>query len=538
MTTDRKPSVAVLGCGTWGINHVRTWHDMGCLALACDRDPRRGAVVRGVDPEVEFSTETAQALARDDVEAVVIATPAATHAALCLQALAAGKHVLVEKPLATSLDQAQAVVDMADRSSLVLMVGHVLEYHPAVARVREFVEDGALGKLLYLYSNRLNFGQLRNEESALWSFAPHDVALLLRFTGGLPSVVSCRGGSYISDDVADVTLMSLELTGGVQAHVFVSWLHPFKEQRFVIVGDRQMAVFDDTAPWPAKLVLYPHTVKWVAGRVPVADKAVAVPVDLEHVEPLRAECEHFVECLYSGRRPLTDGASGLRVLEVLDAAERSLRRAGAPVALGGREVLSEEPLVHPSAVVDPGAVLGAGTRVWHYSHVMTGASIGPGGVLGQNVFVGRNVRLGAGVKLQNNVSVYEGVELEDEVFCGPSAVFTNVANPRAHVERKEGFGRTLVRRGATLGANCTVVCGVTVGRYALVAAGAVVTRDVPDHALVMGVPARLAGWVCECGERLPDFDAGHATCERCGRRYRAADSTVQVAADAPSGLSG
>lgn len=174
--------------------------------------------------------------------------------------------------------------------------------------------------------------------------------------------------------------------------------------------------------------------------------------------------------------------------------------------------------VHESAYVDEGATIGRGTKVWHFCHVMSGAVIGEGCSLGQNVVVMNGVVIGNNVKIQNNVSVYEGVVLEDDVFCGPSCVFTNVSTPRSHVSRKSEYEMTRVCRGATLGANCTVVCGVTLGRYALVGAGAVITRDVPDHALMMGVPARRAGWVCSCGERLP---AGRiVTCSRCSSQFR------------------
>jgi UDP-2-acetamido-3-amino-2,3-dideoxy-glucuronate N-acetyltransferase len=189
--------------------------------------------------------------------------------------------------------------------------------------------------------------------------------------------------------------------------------------------------------------------------------------------------------------------------------------------------------VHPTAVVDAGAEIGAGTRVWHFAHVMGGARIGRGCSLGQNVFVGRDVVIGDNVKIQNNVSVYEGVVLEDDVFCGPSMVFTNVVNPRSHVSRKHEFQPTHVRQGATLGANATVLCGHTIGRYAFVAAGAVVTRDVPDHGLVMGAPARLAGWMCRCGVRL-HFADGSAACGACGEKYRLeAGAAVGLGAGAP-----
>ena len=178
------------------------------------------------------------------------------------------------------------------------------------------------------------------------------------------------------------------------------------------------------------------------------------------------------------------------------------------------------PFVHPTAVVDPGADLGPGSKVWHFCHVSPGARLGAGSSLGQNCYAARDVVIGRNCKIQNNVSLYEGVVLEDDVFCGPSMVFTNVLNPRSHVSRRHEYRRTLVKRGATLGANCTVVCGHTVGRYAFGGAGAVVTADVPDHALVLGVPARRAGWMCACGERLPDpAPGGAAACAACGARF-------------------
>jgi UDP-2-acetamido-3-amino-2,3-dideoxy-glucuronate N-acetyltransferase len=181
--------------------------------------------------------------------------------------------------------------------------------------------------------------------------------------------------------------------------------------------------------------------------------------------------------------------------------------------------------VHESAYVDEGATIGAGTKVWHFCHVLGGAVIGERCSLGQNVVVMGGTRIGTNVKIQNNVSVYEGVELEDDVFCGPSMVFTNVLNPRSHVSRKHEYRRTLVRRGASIGANATIVCGTTLGEYAFIGAGSVVAKDVPAYALMVGVPARRVGWMCQCGERLPDTGAG--TCAACGSTYESNGSLVR-----------
>ena len=294
-----------------------------------------------------------------------------------------------------------------------------------------------------------------------------------------------------------------------------------------------MAVFNDVAPAGQKLLLYPHQIEW-RNHMPTAHKAEAVSVTVDDTEPLRLECQHFLNCVRTRSTPLTDGEEGRRVLQVLNACQRSLDQGTGleePV-LGGfaaqRRLFTAVPLAqatefyaHPTAVIDQPCEIGEGTRIWHFSHVMAGARIGRNCVLGQNVLVAPDVAIGDNVKIQNNVSVYTGVVLEDDVFCGPSMVFTNVVNPRSHVSRKHEFKPTAVRRGATIGANATVVCGHEIGAYAFVGAGAVVTRDVPAYALVVGVPARLAGWMCECGERLA-FESERTVCARCGTTYQQA----------------
>lgn len=347
----------------------------------------------------------------------------------------------------------------------------------------------------------------------MWSFAPHDVSAILYLLGESPENVAAHGSSHLTPTVVDVTTTHFQFASGAAAHIFVSWLHPFKEQKLVVVGDRAMAVFDDTEP-ERKLVIYRHHIDWL-NRVPVAQKADGEVVPLQAQEPLKAECRHFLECVQERKSPRTDGREGLRVLRVLDACEKSLRG-------GGRLLKLEEPntkyFAHPTAVIDEPCEIGDGTRIWHFSHIMSGSKIGQHCNLGQNVVVSPGCRIGDNVKIQNNVSIYTGVELEDDVFCGPSMVFTNVINPRSHIERKHEYRRTLVRRGASLGANTTVVCGVTIGVYAFVAAGAVVTRDVPDYALVMGVPARQVGWMCKCGVRI-ELAGESGRCADCAEAY-------------------
>jgi UDP-2-acetamido-3-amino-2,3-dideoxy-glucuronate N-acetyltransferase len=298
----------------------------------------------------------------------------------------------------------------------------------------------------------------------------------------------------------------------------VSWLHPFKEQKLVVVGDRKMAVFDDIEK-KDKLLLFPHSIAW-KHNIPIANRAEAQTVSLEGEEPLKNECRHFLECVANREQPRTDGDEGLRVLEVLQKCQTALegRKEVKPDPLRGEKGENAKPFfAHESACIDDGVEIGKGTSIWHFSHVLKGSQLGKACKVGQNVVIGPNALVGNGVKIQNNVSVYEGVTLEDSVFCGPSMVFTNVFNPRSEIPRMTEVKQTYVKRGATLGANCTIMCGVIIGKYAFVGAGAVVTKTVPDYALVVGNPAINMGWICECGVKL-SWTNKKAICT-CGREY-------------------
>src|SRR5437667_3970212 len=503
--SESKIKVAVVGVGYWGRNIVRNFHELGALALLCDADRSVEEGCRHEYDSVRFCRDFSAVLSDASIAAVALATPAATHHAMAKAALEAGKDVFVEKPLAIDVKQGEDLVELAASKRRILMVGHILRYHPAVVKLQELIQEGALGQINYLYSNRLNIGKIRTEENILWSFAPHDISVMLSLLNETPNRVTCQGGAYLNHHIFDVTLSLFEFPSGVQAHIFVSWLHPIKEQRLVVVGSEKMAIFDDTAEH--KLVLYPHRVEW-RNRIPTAVKANGEIVDLEDREPLRAECQHFLDCVKSRTSPVSDGAEGLRVLRVLDACQRALHNGGInPEALNVKNEKGERPFfVHESAYVDDGAEIGAGTKIWHFSHIMKGARIGERSILGQNVNVDGGAVIGNNVKIQNNVSVYTGVVIEDDVFLGPSCVLTNVTNSRSQVNRHSLYETTLLKRGCTVGANATIVCGVTVGRYAFIGAGAVVTKDVADFALVVGNPGRQVGWMSRHGHRLSGPD--------------------------------
>ena len=518
-TTPYAVRVAVVGCGGWGKNLVRNFAELGALEAIVELNPATAQELAG-----KYGcrvSDFSSVLADPAIDGIVIAAPAVHHYALAKQALIAGKHAYVEKPLSLELVQAEELCALAERHDRRLMVGHLLQYHPVFLELKRLVREGRLGRLQYIYSNRLNLGKIRREEDIMWSFAPHDISMILSLVGTEPTEVDAKGSYHLHKTIADVTTMHLAFPAGENAHVFVSWLHPFKEQKLVLVGSDAMAVFDDGQDWGKKLALYPHRFEW-KDQVPVSARADATYVPVIEAEPLRQECQHFLDCVRSGARPRTDGREGVRVLSVLAKATKALRSSTPPLLppVPAPRVATAHPgvTIHESAYVDDGVTIGEGTKIWHFSHILGKVSIGKKCSVGQNVVIGPKVTVGDNVKIQNNVSLYEGVTLEDGVFCGPSCVFTNVNNPRAEFERKSEFRPTLVKRGATIGANATIVCGHTLGAYSFIAAGAVVADDVPDFALMAGVPAKRIGWMSKAGGKLgPDL-----VCPIDNSRYRLA----------------
>src|SRR6266480_3991842 len=295
MTKSNPTQISCIGGGYWGKNLIRNLYDLGVLSWVCEIDADRRTELRAAYPSTNFTDSVNQVFGDPNTAGVVIAAPAANHGELVRQALLADKDVFVEKPLCLSVEEGKQLVALASERRRVLMVGHLLWYHPAVLQLKKLVEEGELGRVEYIYSNRLNLGKIRREENILWSFAPHDISVILGLVGEMPDSVKAQGGNYLHDKIADVTLSLLSFPSGVKAHIFVSWLHPFKEQKLVVVGDRQMAVFDDIETFD-KLVLYPHSIEW-KNHLPVPHKSEGEVVELEMSEPLRAECMHFIDCM-------------------------------------------------------------------------------------------------------------------------------------------------------------------------------------------------------------------------------------------------
>lgn len=508
-------TLALIGSGNWGKNLARNFHALNVLHTICD-------VRETVQfPHVNFTSDYQSVLQNPAITQIAIAAPATLHYTLAKQSLLAGKDTYVEKPLCLDTTEAEELIALAKSKNLILMVGHLLQYHPCVIRLQSLVQAGELGKLQYITSNRLNLGTIRTEENVLWSFAPHDISVILSLINQTPLEVRCTGEAYLTKNVPDTAITTIRFPDNVRAHIYTSWIHPFKEQKLVVVGSQAMATFDDLKPWNEKLQLIRNPIKWNPGNIPQAAKPEPILIEVSQSEPLLDECSHFLSCCASRTTPRTDGNEGLRVLRVLQAAQATL-----------------DPTLpknyHSTAVIDPAAEIGPGTKIWHFSHVMHGAKIGPSCNLGQNVVVSPNVILGRNVKVQNNVSIYTGVICEDDVFLGPSMVFTNVINPRSAVNRRGEYQKTLLKRGATIGANATIVCGTTLGEYSFVGAGAVVTKDIKPYALVVGNPARQIGWMSRNGDKLdlpitaPKGETIEASCPATGEIYRLEGSTLSL----------
>ena len=326
-----KVAVGLAGCGYWGRNLARNFFQMGHLAAVADPSARVLKEVKAAYKGVRTTARFDDLVEDKKIKAIAIAAPAAEHFALAKKAIKAGKDVFVEKPLALHVPEAEELVQLARRHKRVLMVGHILEYHPAIRKLKEFVDAGDLGEVHYVYSNRLNLGKVRQEENILWSFAPHDISVILLLMGSDPEWALTAGQHYLQHDVADVTMTCLAFPGTARAHIFVSWLHPFKEQKLVVIGSRKMAVFDDVAK-EGKLKIFDKGIDWKDGR-PIIRQTAESTLFFPEMEPLREELTHFVECVRSRKTPRTDGENGVRVLRVLEACQRSIALGGQPVRL-------------------------------------------------------------------------------------------------------------------------------------------------------------------------------------------------------------
>ncbi len=316
--------LGIIGAGRWGINHVRTANSIlgKNLKYVCDFNPSASEKVAGISPEIPFTTKLEDIIENPEINAVIIATPAETHYDIAKKALMNGKHLLVEKPITLISTHARELVEIAERKDRKLMVGHVLLYHPAVKKIKQMITENRIGKLQYIYSNRLNLGSIRTEENILWSFAPHDISVMQYLLESNPVYVDAKGATILQSEIEDTTVTYLSYPGNIHAHIFVSWLHPFKEQRLVVIGDEGMVVFEDSLK-NDKLKFYPKGFRNVNGSLQKFEGDFEI-VEFENQQPLAEEQKHFFNSIINNKKPLTDGIHAVEVLEILEKAQACL----------------------------------------------------------------------------------------------------------------------------------------------------------------------------------------------------------------------
>ena len=507
-------NVCVVGAGCWGKNHIRTLCKLGFLTGIVEAKPDTRSECKEKYPDVKTYANIKDAI-REDFDGFTVATPAETHFEIAKFIINHKRHILVEKPLTLKAKEARYLKKLAEDNGVNLMVGHLLLFHPAIRKIKELIENGKIGKLQYIYSNRLNLGTVRTEENILWSFAPHDISIFQYFIGSFPVEVVSRGGAFLQPHIHDSSMTVLTYPGNIVGHIFVNWLHPFKEHRMVVVGSKGMFSYEDSS-YDRNILFYEKGIDWIQGE-PIKRDGPTEIISYNKAMPLTEELKYFAEHLDGAPIKIADAQNGVEVLEILEKASETLL-TGTEVKIKKfhhSDYSVQSHFIHPTVEIDENVIIGKDTKIWHFSHILPGSRIGENCNIGQNVVIGPDVTIGNNCKIQNNVSVYKGVTIEDGVFCGPSMVFTNVYNPRAEIRKMDEVRPILVKKGTTIGANATIVCGTTLGRYCFIGAGAVITKDVPDHALMVGNPAQQIGWACECGERLTD----DLECLLCSKRF-------------------
>jgi predicted dehydrogenase len=331
--------LGLIGCGDWGKNLLRNFANLpGCVLLSCcDENPKQIEKLCPNYPEVKFTQDHKEIIENPNLDAVVISTPPASHFELSRAAILADKDVFVEKPLVLNVKEGEELVGLAEKKKKILMVGHIMEYHAATLKLKEYIDKGELGKIYYLYSTRVNLGRVRDIENALWSFAPHDISMILFLLEKEPVSVSASGECYLQKGIEDVAFMTIHFADGMMAHIHVSWLDPHKDRKLTVVGSKKMAVFDDTQS-AEKIWIYDKGVETKADYSTYGEYLslrfgdILIP-KIESTEPLKVECQHFIDCVQNRKAPRSDGRDGLRVLKVLDAAQRSLKMGGSPVEI-------------------------------------------------------------------------------------------------------------------------------------------------------------------------------------------------------------
>lgn len=494
--------IAVIGAGCWGKNIIREIHTLNKLAVVCDTD---ADILNEISAlyNVRTTTDFQSVLTNPDISAVMLAIPSVLHFCYAKRVLLSGKDCFVEKPMCMSVKEGIELTALAKIHNRILMVGHILQYHPAITVMYQLIKEDYIGDVKCVISNRMNNGKIRKEENVLWSFAPHDISIILTLMNNgrsshegshQPIKVIATGQDFITSGVHDITSTSLYFSNNRFAQITVSWLSPIKEQKMTIIGSKGMFVFNDCIE--DKLQFFSSSI-CNPTVIPILDTRSPLTIEcqqfIESIEwgswgksvPPSIECQEFVDSYLTRQSPPTDGDEGVSVLKVLENAAMQLNSTRP----GGKENKIAY-YKHESAIIDDNVIIGDNTKIWHFTHIMSGARIGRNCVIGQNVFIGEDVIIGDGCKIQNNVSLYTGLIAGNNVFFGPSSVFTNDLTPRAASPKgRAGYLPTIIEDGVTIGANATILCGLTIGHDAFIGAGAVVCDNVNSSTTMIGIKA-------------------------------------------------
>lgn len=498
--------LGLVGGGYWGKNLVREFYNTGKLKIVCDLDEELLNKYSTMYPGILLTNDYDKMLQNEEITMVCVSVPVKLHYTFTLKALEAGKHVYVEKPYTLDILEARRLNAFAQEKGLTIMVGHLLHYHDVVKQIKTILKSSSVGKIKSITCNRKSHGIYRTFENVLWSFAVHDISVILSLCEAKAkdvNMLSCTGHDYITPGIHDIVNIALNVNG-IYVNINVDWNCPNKEQCMTIVCEKAIIVFDDVEPVNKLKVVYNYKSESDFG--PVANKSEYEIFSYEGKSPLQNECEYFLQCIESNIKPITNGEEAIEVLKVLKMCDKALTVSNSLTSSSyGSDVVSlfsltdyiSDFFVHEDATIESTSI-GRGTKVWRWTHIAKSGVVGENCNIGQGCFIAGT--LGNGCKVQNNVSIYKGVVAGNNVFFGPSCVLTNDLNPRCEHSKGGQYVETIIEDGATLGANCTIVCGHRIGKYALIGAGAVVTKDVPDYAVIVGNPGKQIGTIDEYGQ--------------------------------------
>lgn len=498
----KKQCMGVLGGGAWGSNLIKQFNNCGVLHTICDINQEAIKRYNFEYPHVRTTNKWQNILDNKKITMVCIALPADMHYQFAKEALLADKDTYVEKPITLDVREAEELVQLAKEKNKILMVGHLLHYHPCIEKIKEIIGSGEIGKIKNIVSNRLNLGKFRVQENVLWSFAPHDISVILSLCGDkLPDSVSCNGHSHITQGVHDITNSILKYDDqDIYVNINVNWLNPYKEQCMSIVCEKGLIVFNDVLK-EGKLRLYKNYIEWTGSTKPTPNpmKSEGQIIDIDMSEsPLYRECLHFIDSCRTRHTPITDGHEGVRVLQVLQGLQDSLVKSGQNIKLIHADVKPNY-FIHESAIVDEPNRLSDNVKVWHFSHVCANAEIGESSMIAQGCFIASNSSIGRFCKIQNMVSIWNGVHIKDYVFIGSQTCFTNDRLPLAEFPKHGEYLDTIVENNVSIGTNCSIMCGIRIGHHAFIGCGSTVLKNVPPYAVMVGQPCRQIGTINEAG---------------------------------------